>query len=208
MTVAEIVADRIEKQPEYAGRTEDALSLRSDVWGNDCRQKFSFSETASAAFSSLLSSLPATNRKHIPIRKKFEAAEIQTRMRALSRSRTRCLRSSTRWDLFFVQVAGFARQARPQSRPRHFWVHSETKVRPCCPHLNPLGSGGSESFARFALTRVPLVAPLGLELGILGEKPQPLEGQVDPPSAAPTATQTPGPAPLLKDIMLAPVFAV
>jgi hypothetical protein len=44
------------------------------------------------------------------------------------------------------------------------------------PHLNPLGRGGPESFARLALTRVPLVAALGLELGILGEKPQALEG--------------------------------
>jgi hypothetical protein len=36
----------------------------------------------------------------------------------------------------------------------------------------PLGRGGRESLA---LTRVPLVAPLGLELGILGEEPQDLE---------------------------------
>jgi hypothetical protein len=108
----------------------------------------------------------------------------------------RCLRSSCAWDLFFVRVAGFARQARPLSRPRYFWAHSETEVPPCCPHLDPLGRGGPESFPRLALTRVPLVAPLGLELGILGEKPQALEGQVDPPSAAHTATQTPGPAPL------------
>jgi hypothetical protein len=79
------------------------------------------------------------------------------------------------WDLFFVQVAGFARQARPQSRPRYFWAHSKTKVRLCCPHLIPLGRGGPESFARLALTRVPLVAPLDLELGILGEKPQAVE---------------------------------
>jgi hypothetical protein len=72
-----------------------------------------------------------------------------------------------------VHVAGFARQARPQSLPRYFWTNSETKVRPCCPDLDPLGRGGPESFA---LTRAPLVAPLGLELGILGEKPQALEG--------------------------------
>jgi hypothetical protein len=44
------------------------------------------------------------------------------------------------------------------------------------PHFNPPGRWGSESFARLALTRVPLVAPLGLEPGILGEKPQALEG--------------------------------
>jgi hypothetical protein len=88
---------------------------------------------------------------------------------------TRCLCPSCPWDLSFVQVAGFPRQARSQSRPRYFWEHSETKVRPSCPHLNPLGRGGPESFARLALTRVPLVAPLGLELGILGEKPQALE---------------------------------
>jgi hypothetical protein len=75
-----------------------------------------------------------------------------------------------------VQVAGFARQARPQSRPRYFWAHSETQVRPGCPHLNPLGRGGPESFARLVLTRVPLVATLGLELDILSEKPQALEG--------------------------------
>jgi hypothetical protein len=67
-----------------------------------------------------------------------------------------CLTSdSCPWDLFVVQVAGEARQARPQSRPRYFWAHSETKVRLCCPHLNPLGRGGRESFARLALTRVP-----------------------------------------------------
>jgi hypothetical protein len=33
----------------------------------------------------------------------------------------------------------------------------------------------SQSLARLALTRVPLVATLGIELGILGEKPQALE---------------------------------
>jgi hypothetical protein len=74
--------------------------------------------------------------------------------------------------LVFLQVDGFARQA----RPRYLWAHSETKVRLCCPHLNPLGRGGPESFARLALTRVRLVAALGLELGILGEKPRALEG--------------------------------
>jgi hypothetical protein len=57
-----------------------------------------------------------------------------------------------------------------------FQAQSETKVRPCCPHLNPLGRGGPESFARLVLTRVPLVATLGLELSILGDKPQALEG--------------------------------
>jgi hypothetical protein len=36
-----------------------------------------------------------------------------------------------------------------------FLAHSETEVRLCCPHLNPLGRGGPESFARLALTRVP-----------------------------------------------------
>jgi hypothetical protein len=36
--------------------------------------------------------------------------------------------------------------------------------------------GRLESFARLALIRVPLVATLGLELGILGEKPPALEG--------------------------------
>jgi hypothetical protein len=35
---------------------------------------------------------------------------------------------------------------------------------------------GDESFARLALTRAPLVGPLSLELGILGEKSQALEG--------------------------------
>jgi hypothetical protein len=87
----------------------------------------------------------------------------------------RSLCPSCPWDLFSVQVAVFARQAPPQSRPHYFCADSETKVRPCCPHLNPLGRGGPESFARLALTRVPLVAPLGLELGILGEKPPALE---------------------------------
>jgi hypothetical protein len=48
---------------------------------------------------------------------------------------------SRAWHLFFVQVAGFARQARPQSRPRYFWTHSEANVHLCCPHLNPLGRG-------------------------------------------------------------------
>jgi hypothetical protein len=75
-----------------------------------------------------------------------------------------------------MQVAGFARQARPQNRPRYLWTHSETKVRLCCPHFTPLGRGGHESFARLALTRVPLVATRGLELGILSEKHQALEG--------------------------------
>jgi hypothetical protein len=102
-----------------------------------------------------------------------------------------------------VQATAFARQA----PPRHFWAHSETQVQTCYPLLNPLGRGGPESFARLALTRVPLVVPLGLELGILGQKPQALEG-ADRPSAAPTATRTPGPAPLLKDIVLVAVFAV
>jgi hypothetical protein len=76
----------------------------------------------------------------------------------------------------FVQVVGFARQGRPSLRPCYFCAHSQTQVRVCCPHLNPLGGGGPESFARLALTRIPLVAPLGLELDILGEKPQALEG--------------------------------
>jgi hypothetical protein len=88
----------------------------------------------------------------------------------------RSLCPSCLWDLFSVQVAVFARHAPPQSRPRYFWAHAGTKVRPCCPHLHPLGRGRPESFARLALTRVPLVPPLGLELGILGEKPQALEG--------------------------------
>jgi hypothetical protein len=87
----------------------------------------------------------------------------------------RCLCPSCLWHLSCVQVAVFTRQAPPQSRPRYFWTHSKTKVRPCCPHLDPLGRGGPESFARLALTRVPLVAALGLELDILGEKPQALE---------------------------------
>jgi hypothetical protein len=68
---------------------------------------------------------------------------------------TRCLCSAYScplclWELFFVQVAGFARQAPPQSRPRYLWAPSETKVGLCCPHLNPLSRGGSESFARLA----------------------------------------------------------
>jgi hypothetical protein len=79
--------------------------------------------------------------------------------------KARCLCRSCPWDLFLVQVAGFARQA------PLLLGHSETEVRLCCPHLNPRWP-----FARLALTRVPLVAPLGLELGILGEKPQALEG--------------------------------
>jgi hypothetical protein len=54
----------------------------------------------------------------------------------------------------FVQVAGFARQARPQSRPRYFWTHSEAKVRLCCPHLNPLNKGDpSHSLAALAEPR-------------------------------------------------------
>jgi hypothetical protein len=46
-----------------------------------------------------------------------------------------------------------------------------------------------ETFARLALTRASLVAALGLELRILGEQPQALEGRadavahLDPPSA-------------------------
>jgi hypothetical protein len=96
-------------------------------------------------------------------------------MGALWPESTRCLRSSCAWDLLFVQVAGSARPAPPQSRPRYLCADSEAKVRPCCPYLNPRGRG-PESFARLALTRVPLVAALGLELGILDEKPQALEG--------------------------------
>jgi hypothetical protein len=56
------------------------------------------------------------------------------------------------WHLVFVQAVGFTRQVRSQSRPRYFWTQSETEVRPCCPHLNPRGTGGPESFARLALT--------------------------------------------------------
>jgi hypothetical protein len=110
-----------------------------------------------------------------------------------------------------VQVAGFARQARPQSRPRYFWTRSEAKVRLCCPHLLPLSRGGPESFARLALTRVPLVAPLGLERGILGEKPQALEGAGATRisiAIGHAPMQTPGPAPLLKDMVLVLVFVV
>jgi hypothetical protein len=88
---------------------------------------------------------------------------------------SRCVRLLPAGLGFVVHVAGFARQARPQSRPRYFWAQSETQVRPCCPHLNRLGRGGPESFARLAMTRVPLVATLGLELNILGEKLQALE---------------------------------
>jgi hypothetical protein len=77
--------------------------------------------------------------------------------------------------LVFCAGGALRGQARPQSRPRYLCAYSETKARRCCPHLNPLGRGGPESFARLALTRVPLVAALGLELGILGEKPQALE---------------------------------
>jgi hypothetical protein len=36
--------------------------------------------------------------------------------------------------LVFVQVAGFTRQARPESRPRYFSAVSEIKVRLCCPN--------------------------------------------------------------------------
>jgi hypothetical protein len=78
--------------------------------------------------------------------------------------------------VFLVPVSLVFMCRRPQSRPRYFWAHSETQVRLCCPHLDPLGRGGLELFTRLALTLVPLVAPLGLELGILGEKPQALEG--------------------------------
>jgi hypothetical protein len=66
-----------------------------------------------------------------------------------------------------------------QRPPRYFCAHSVTMIRLTCPHLNPLGRGGSESFARLALIPVPLVAALGLELGIRGEKPQALEGRRD-----------------------------
>jgi hypothetical protein len=119
---------------------------------------------------------------------------------------TRCLCHSCTWDLLFMQVAGFARQAPPQGRPRYFWANSETKVRLCCHHLNSLGRRRPDSFAPLALTRVPLFAQLGLELSILGEKPQALEGgdsnaSLDPPSTKSPSTQTPGPAPVLRDIV-------
>jgi hypothetical protein len=78
--------------------------------------------------------------------------------------------------LVFCADGGQSRQARPQSRPRYFWTHSETKGGLPCPHLNPLGRSRPESFTRLALSPVPLVATRGLELGILGEKPQALEG--------------------------------
>jgi hypothetical protein len=80
-----------------------------------------------------------------------------------------------RVGLVLVQVAGFTGQAPPQSRPRYFWAHSETQLRLCRPELDPRGTGGLESFARLALTRVPLIATLCLELDILGEKPQALD---------------------------------
>jgi hypothetical protein len=54
---------------------------------------------------------------------------------------TRCQWSSKTWDLFFMHVVGGAHQAPPQSRRRYCWAHSETQVRLCCPHLNPLGRG-------------------------------------------------------------------
>jgi hypothetical protein len=40
-------------------------------------------------------------------------------------------------------------------------AHSETQACLRCPHLNPRGRGGSESFGRIALTRVSLVPTLG-----------------------------------------------
>jgi hypothetical protein len=64
-------------------------------------------------------------------------------------------------------------RAKPQSRPRYSCAHSETKVRPCFPISTRQGvirSPRSDSG--------PLVTARGLELssGILGEKPQALEG--------------------------------
>jgi hypothetical protein len=66
--------------------------------------------------------------------------------------------------LVFRAGGGFARQARPQSRSRYFWAHTETNVRPCCPYPNPLSRGGPNSCAGLTLTRTPLVASLGREL--------------------------------------------
>jgi hypothetical protein len=45
------------------------------------------------------------------------------------------------------------------------------------PFLNPLGGGRIESFA---LTRIPVVATLGLEMDVLGEKSQDLKRDTIP----------------------------
>jgi hypothetical protein len=59
--------------------------------------------------------------------------------------------ASCAWDVFFVEVAGFARQARPQSRPRDFWTHSDAKVRLRCPLLNPLSTVTYEIGVRYEI---------------------------------------------------------
>jgi hypothetical protein len=122
------------------------------------------------------------------------------------------------WDLSFVQVAGFTRQAPPQSPSRHFCAHSETKIRRCCPHLSPRGTGEPESFARLPLTRAPSL------LRFVSSWASPARslrlwrgrGRIKCGSRSQwrsaigyaPPTQTPGPAPLLRDIVLVPVFAL
>jgi hypothetical protein len=45
----------------------------------------------------------------------------------------------------FVHVPGFAREARPQSRPRSFWA--QPLVRLWCSNINPLGGARPEPLA-------------------------------------------------------------
>jgi hypothetical protein len=132
---------------------------------------------------------------------------------------SRCLWSSGPWALFVVQVVGCAHHAPPQSRPRSFWTHSETQVRLCCHHLSLRGRGdpihsltslGEPRFSRSdsgccAWSRAghPRREASDSAVG-QGDSYR----HLDPPSASSTPTQMPGPVPLLKIIVLVPVFGL
>jgi hypothetical protein len=129
---------------------------------------------------------------------------------------TRCLCSSGPWALFVVQVVGCAP---PQSRPRYFWTHSETQVGLCCPHLSLRGRGDPirslTSLGEPRFSRSDSVCSAWSRPGhprreasdsAVGRGDSYLH--LDPPSATSTPTQMPGPVPLLRNIVLVPVFGL
>jgi hypothetical protein len=126
----------------------------------------------------------------------------------MSPEQIHCLRSSSPRDLLLCKWRGSPakrhhRAGRAISGPTPRL--RSARVAP----ISTRWAEGDPSHSLASLTRVPLAASLGLEPGILGEKPQALEergdskAHRDPPSAAPTATQTPGSLQLLKDTVLA-----
>jgi hypothetical protein len=99
-------------------------------------------------------------------------------------------------------------RTKPQGRPRYFWAHSETQVRPCCPHLDPL-----ESFARLALARVRLVCSAWSRAGhprreASGSGRAGAIRTFSGLSSFVERHQTPGPAPVLKDTVFLPAYAL